>query len=144
MKSVHSKILLVLAITTFGLWGCSQSGNDARSAAAKIRHLEYRNAKLEEDYRASIAEVTTLRKNLATQVKQVEDVTRQNQELQVVLKERDDLQQKLTTTEGDRDSLRVQMTTFGKELQALAGKVNQIAGVSPGGPALVTPVSLHK
>jgi predicted RNase H-like nuclease (RuvC/YqgF family) len=128
MKSVSHHLLLVVVITTIGVWGCSQSGTDARSAAAKIRHLEYRNTKLEEDYRASVAEVAALKKKLTAALKQVEDVSKHNEELQTTAREREELQQKLNLSVGERDALRIQLTTFSKELQALAGRVEQAAG----------------
>jgi chromosome segregation ATPase len=126
-----------------GLWGCSQAGNDARSAAAKIRQLETRNSKLEEDYRAVSSDSTSLRKKLLEADKQIEEVTKQNQELQTVLKERDELQQKLTASTGERDGLRVQLTSFSKELQSLTTRVQQVVGQA-NSSSLVTTVSQQK
>lgn len=143
MKSIKSKFLLVFLITLIGAWGCTQSQGDLRSAAAKIRHLEYRNAKLEEDYRAGVAENAALKKKLATAVKQFEDLNVQFKEMQTVLKERDELQTKLNASLGERDALKVQLTTFSKELQAFVGRVEQLAGNQKGG-GLVTTVSQKK
>jgi predicted RNase H-like nuclease (RuvC/YqgF family) len=136
-------VLLVVVISTLGVWGCSQSGNDARATAAKVRQLEYRNSKLEEDYRASVAEVQVLRKKLATTQKQAEEIARQNQELQEVGKQREELQQKLSLSVDERDALRVQMTSFSKELQSLAAKAQQVVGGSKAAN-LMTTVSQQK
>jgi chromosome segregation ATPase len=143
IKTLHANILLVFVISAVGLWGCAQAGPDARTAAAKIRQLETRNTKLEEDYRSSVADVNLLRKKLAEAEKQFEDVSKQNQDLQNNIKDREELQQKLTTSVGERDALRVQINSFSKELQSLSTRVQQVAGTLKA-PDFISTVSQEK
>ena len=128
MRSLNRTLLLFVVLTTLGMWGCSQSGGNPQATAAKLRQMESRNSKLDEDYRASIADVNALRKKLADAEKRCEQITRQNQELQNAAKERDELQQKLTQSAEERDALRVQLTAFSKDLQSLTLRVQDVAG----------------
>ena len=47
------KALVLMVVTTLGLWGCAQEQNRG-SGSARIRALESKNAKLEDDFRAVV------------------------------------------------------------------------------------------
>jgi chromosome segregation ATPase len=65
MKQSTIKTALVIFLATLGLWGCSQS-YETVSTKARIKDLESRNAKLEDDYQTAIAECVQLRKKLTS------------------------------------------------------------------------------
>ena len=63
MKKNVAYLLIVLFLCTLGMMGCSQSYESATNKA-RVRDLEARNGKLEEDYQSSVAECVQLRKKL--------------------------------------------------------------------------------
>jgi len=132
MRSFNKALLVVFVVTTLGLWGCNYSTSSSRSTAARIRHLEYRNAKLEEDYRTAIAECNRLQKEVAAAIKLNKKLGQQQADMQIVLAQRDTLEKKLSVSVGERDALRIQMVHFSKELQSLAGQVEVAAANQPG------------
>jgi chromosome segregation ATPase len=137
MSCAHKALLVITLVTTLGLWGCTQ--NRSGTGAAKLRDLESRNAKLEEDYRAAVADGADLRKKLSDAEDQVALLTRQAAQLPTVLKDRDRLRQQVQTTTSERAALLSQMQQFSRDLQTLAGKVDAAAG--SGGQPLTSATS---
>jgi chromosome segregation ATPase len=131
------KALLVVTLTTLlGLWGCSQ-GAPANNGNARLRELEARNARLEDDYRAAVTARDQARKKLAALEEQRAQLNEQLEQLQRLAKERDDYRQQAAARTAERDAIQTQLLQFGRELQSLAQKVDQAAqGV---GPALAPP-----
>jgi chromosome segregation ATPase len=128
-----SKALLVLtAIGMVGLWGCSQ--NKGGTANSRIRDLEARHAKLEEDYRAVVAANDGFRKRLAQAETQRAELAKQVKDLEIVVRERDELKKQLVTRTGERDNLHAQLVQFGRELQGLMGKVEAATNGQPPAP----------
>jgi outer membrane murein-binding lipoprotein Lpp len=133
MSSAHKALLGVMLVLTVGLWGCTQD-RSAGPTAAKVRDLETRNAKLEEDYRASVAECQAVRKKLAYVEEQAAKWARQAEQLQVVTRERDRLRQQVSSTVSERNALQAHLQQFSRELQSLAGKADAAATGAPGQP----------
>lgn len=134
--------LLGLWIATLGLWGCAKAPHAQPSATAQVRHLQSRNSKLEEDYRATVAECTRLRKKLTQSEEQCTQLQQERELMRVAARERDDLKQRVTTCQAERDELQAQLMRFGQELQSLAGKLEQATARKDGRP-LVSTVSQH-
>jgi len=121
---------------SLGLWGCGQQSG---AFAAKVREMEARHAKLEEDYRTlSTAneqgrkKFTQAEARLKDAVTQIQELSKQVEDLQVVVQERDELKKQLTARTGERDAAHTQLLEFSRELQALAGKVETAAANLPG------------
>src|SRR5947209_4405916 len=111
MKSANKALLVLLAVMMIGLWGCAKGTGPAGSA--RLRDLEARNAKLEEDYRAVAGardqarqRAASLDQERAALQQQVEQLTR----------ERDELRQQVTARAGERDTLQGHLVQLGKEL----------------------------
>jgi septal ring factor EnvC (AmiA/AmiB activator) len=114
-----NKALAMLVVVSLGLWGCAQ-GTGGPANAERIRTLEAKIAKLEDDFRAAVNVREQLNKKLKAAEKHVE-------ELQVVVKERDDLRQQLGTRTAERDTLQAQFDVFRKGLKDLLGKADAAA-----------------
>ena len=52
----YHKALSVFLVTLFGLWGCARGPESSSSAADKVKGLETKTAKLEEELKAVVAE----------------------------------------------------------------------------------------
>jgi chromosome segregation ATPase len=140
MSCANKALLVVMVVTTLGLWGCTQSHSGAAAGTAKVRDLENRNAKLEEDYKAAVAEGADARKRLAETEEQLARMNQQLRQTQGALKERDQLRRQVTAAQTERNALQSRLQEFGRELQALAGRVDATAA-NPAAPATTTTTS---
>jgi hypothetical protein len=129
MSSTSLRLLILLGVMFLGIWGCAENS----SANSKLRQLEARYLKLEEDHQAAAAANDSFRKKLADVDAQRAELAKQVEELQVAVRERDELRRQLTTRTGERDAFHTQLLNFSKELQNLAGRVE--AAANPTAPA---------
>lgn len=139
--SCAKKALMVVALTTlFGLWGCTQSA-PPNSASARLRELEAKNARLEDDYKAAVTARDQVRKKATALEEQQAQLTLQLEQLQRLAKERDDYRQQAAVRTAERDAIQAQLVQFGRELQNLAQKIDQAAQSHGNPPLAVTPTS---
>jgi chromosome segregation ATPase len=132
MTSTGKGLFILIALASLGLWGCSQNQDGATDA--KLRELEARHLKLEEDYQAVVAANESIRKRLATVEGQRADLAKKVESLQIVVRERDELRQQVAARTGERDALHSQMVSFAKELQSLAGRIEAATNGGNGRP----------
>ncbi len=130
MKTTTKGLLILIALGTLGLWGCAQNQAGA-DHAAKLRALEARHTKLEEDYQAVAAANENIRKRLAQVEASRVELLKKVEELRLVVRERDELKQQVTVRTGERDALHTQMVQFGRDLQALVGRIEAATNTSP-------------
>ncbi len=140
--------MILLVVATLGIWGCAQ-GNGA-SQAERIRALEAKCAKLEDDYRSAATVRDQARKKTATLEeergqlqKELEALHKQSQTEQeaakLVLKERDELRAIIDSRTSERDVLQVRCERLKKGLQNLLGQ-DETVGPSTT-PAATPPVT---
>jgi len=127
--------LTILVICSLGMWGCSQNKKDALQL--KVRDLEARYLKLEEDYRVVTASAESHRKRLAQVENQRSELADEVAKLKVVIKDRDHLKKQLATCANERDALHHHLVQFGKELQGLVGRIDA-AALNPAMPSLAS------
>jgi outer membrane murein-binding lipoprotein Lpp len=120
MQKASTALLVVMVISSLSLWGCTNQKNGATST--KIRDLESRHAKLEEDYRVILAANEANRRKIVQLEGQRDELTQKIEELQAVVKERDELKFQLATRTEERDSAQNQLMQFTKDLQTLASR----------------------
>jgi uncharacterized protein (UPF0264 family) len=145
MKTAITAFLAVFVISSVGIWGCAQQKNNAQ--ARKIRDLEARYVKLEEDYRTVVAAGENTRKKLARLEQLRQEQVQQMEELKVVVQERDDLKQKLIVRTNERDSAQTQIMQFNTMVQSFASQVQtatnaQLAPPGSNGAPVTTPSAL--
>jgi uncharacterized coiled-coil DUF342 family protein len=122
-----NKALAVLVISSIGLWGCAQGPANGPGAAERIRALENKNAKLEDDFRAAVAVRDQLRKKLAAAEEQRTQLGQEVDQLKPVTKERDNLKQ-------ERDLIQTQLEQLRKGMRSLLGQVESASGGAPTQP----------
>jgi phosphoglycerate-specific signal transduction histidine kinase len=119
------KALLVVALTTLlGLWGCTQS-SPPNAGSVRLRELEARNARLEDDYRAAVTARDQTRKKVNILEEQRAQLAQQVEQLQCVAKERDEFRKQAVARTAERDLAQAQLVQFGRELQTLVQKIEQ-------------------
>jgi chromosome segregation ATPase len=115
-----NKALVVAIVATLGLWGCARGPVNGPGAAERIKSLESKVAKLEDDFRAVAAARDQFRQKL---------VVADNQRKEVA-KDRDDLRKQLTARTTERDTLQTQYDQFRKGLRDLLGQMDTAAAGS--------------
>lgn len=139
MKTASTAFLAVLVISSLGIWGCAQQKSGAQ--AHKIRELEARYTKIEEDYRSLLSANESTRKKVAQLELQRTELLQQVEDLKVVTLERDELKQKLNTRTMERDTVQAQLMQFSKDLSSLANRVETAAATGIGSTLTALPAS---
>ncbi len=135
------KVLTVLIIATLGIWGCAKSPGSGSNQAERVRTLEARCGRLEEDYRGAAADRDKARKE-ATQIEEeraqleIKQAALQKQaDLSPALaSERDGLQKLLETRTSERDLAQANLNALVSTIQQAIGKAQ--AQNVPAGPTV--------
>jgi chromosome segregation ATPase len=128
--SCGKKALLVMLLTSLlGLWGCTQGGGSS-TTSARLRELEARSARLEDDYKTAAAARDQARKKVTALEDQRAQLAQQVEQLLKVAKDRDELRTQLTARVAEREALQANLVQFSRDLQNLATKLEQAASGS--------------
>jgi septal ring factor EnvC (AmiA/AmiB activator) len=113
----------VVLVAALGVWGCARGPASHYAAQAeRIRTLENKCAKLEEDYRAVALARDSARKRVAALEEESNRLVKQLADYQAVVKERDGLRQQLDSRTSERDLLQARCDRMKKGLQNLLGQ----------------------
>jgi hypothetical protein len=130
MNCANKALLVLLVVGTLGLWGCAQ-GTGPGPGSARMRDLESRHAKLQEDFRGAAAARDQARKELEALE---QERTALQQQLEQANKDREGLRQQVAARAGERDNLQAHLIQLGKDLHSLAGRIDAAAGTSASPP----------
>jgi|RhiMetdeSRZDD1v2_1073273.scaffolds.fasta_scaffold1838810_1 chromosome segregation ATPase len=133
-----NRALSVLVVASLGLWGCAQGPANGPASVERIRALETKHAKLEDDFRATVTARDQLKKKLAAAEERQGQLAQQVGQLQEAAKERDQARQELTARTGERDNLQAQFDQFRKGIRNLLGQVE----TTPTAPSAAAPGSV--
>ena len=138
MKNASTVFLVVMIFCSLGLWGCTHQKNGAYNA--KIRDLETRYLKLEEDYKTMVQIGDQLRKKVNQLETHRDELSQQIDGLKAVARERDEARQQLAQRTSERDNLHNQLGQFRKDVHELLGRVDTALAQSSGSavPAVTT------
>ncbi|MCE9532593.1 MAG: hypothetical protein K8T89_15960 [Planctomycetes bacterium] len=147
----YHKALGIFLVSIFGLWGCAR-GPVTTSASStanneKVKTLETRTAKLEEDLKYALATKETLRKKFDESEQTAALLQLEVDRLRSVEQERDTLQAQLRIRTTERDQMTVQYESFRKNIRELLGQAETtlqqgkqpaigVASSEPTGPVL--------
>jgi chromosome segregation ATPase len=143
MKNFNRVLVAGLLFCTMSMWGCTQQKTGAIST--KIRELEARYTKLEEDYKTLQAAHEQHRKRLnqaetqrAALEKDKADLTTQ---LEATNGEREALAKQVSQRTVERDAAQNNLVQFSKELQGLVGRVESTLNSSSSPNVSIVPAS---
>jgi hypothetical protein len=126
-----SKALIVVVVAALGIWGCAQGpANSHAVQAERLRSLEGKCVKLEEDYRAVAGARDQFRKRVAALEEERGKLQQELAVQKVVEQERDELRRQVTTRTGERDALQTRCDRLKKGLQSLLGQDDAAAPAS--------------
>jgi septal ring factor EnvC (AmiA/AmiB activator) len=130
-----NKALAMLVVAALGLWGCAKGPANGAANAERIRALESKCAKLEEDYRAAASTRDTVRKKLTEVEEQRGKLRVEVEQLQPLVKEQEVLKQQLDVRTVERDAVQAQFEAFRKHLRDLVGQADAAVLSTPGQPS---------
>jgi TolA-binding protein len=136
------KALSVMLVALVGLWGCARGPVGLSAQAERIRSLETKCARLEDDYRAVAAARDQARKQLAALESEKAKLQRDLADKEAIAKERDSLRQQISTRTSERDNLKLRCDRLKKGLQELLGQDDALlpAPAAPAAANYNTPV----
>jgi septal ring factor EnvC (AmiA/AmiB activator) len=112
-----------MLVAALGVWGCARGpANNNAAQTERLRSLESKCAKLEDDYKAVAGARDQARRRVAALE---EDTNRLQKEVaghQAVVKERDNLKQMVDTRTSERDQLQQRCDRIKKGIQSLLGQ----------------------
>lgn len=128
-----NRAFVAVFVVAFGLTaGCSQGPNSRAALIERIKMLEEKIARMEDDLRSTIESRNDARQHLAKAEEHI-------QKLQTVVKERDDLRLQLKLRVNERDQLSGQYEQFRAHLKELVGQADAAVLRFPDGePVSVT------
>lgn len=116
------KAFSVMLVVMLGLWGCARGPVGVSKQTERIRSLETKCAKLEDDYRSVAAARDKARKQLTALESERARLQQELADKQAVVKERDSLRHQVATRTSERDNLKMRCDRMKKGLQELLGQ----------------------
>ncbi|SRR5579871_5256451 len=116
------KVLSVMLVVVLGLWGCARGPVGQSAQADRVRSLETKCSKLEDDYRSVAGARDLARKQVAALESERARLQKELADKQALLKERDSLRQQVSTRTSERDTLQQRCDRMKKGLQNLLGQ----------------------
>jgi predicted RNase H-like nuclease (RuvC/YqgF family) len=131
-----SKATIVMVVTACGLWGCARGPAGSAAQAERLRALEAKCSKYEEDYRAVAAARDQAKKTITTLEREKARFQKELALKQEVEKEREDLRKQIEARVGERDVLQARCDRLKKGIQNLLGQEEGVNSSAANGPAL--------
>jgi chromosome segregation ATPase len=124
------KAMIVLLVAALGLWGCARTSTPHWSAhAERIRSLEAKCVKMEDEYRGVVSTRDQMRKHLASLEaenirldKTRQDLTGELEQARTLQQEVEQLKKLVESRTSERDLLQVRCERLKKGLQSLIGQ----------------------
>ncbi|HTU17885.1 MAG TPA: hypothetical protein VMG10_07455 [Gemmataceae bacterium] len=116
------KVLSVMLVVLLGLWGCARGPVNHSAQAERIRTLESKCSKLDDDYRSVAGVRDQLRKKVDALEAERKRLQKDLADKKAVVKERDGLRQEVLARTSERDNLQLRCDRIKKGLQTLLGQ----------------------
>jgi FtsZ-binding cell division protein ZapB len=118
------RALIFMVAAALGIWGCAKVNPTASREAERLKFLEARVTKLEDDFRTAAAARDLWKQKTETVEKERNMLQRQ---IPPLVRERDDLKSQLAARLTERDNLQAQYERFRKEIRSLLGQADAAA-----------------
>jgi chromosome segregation ATPase len=123
---------IILLVGALCIWGCTQSSGTGSTKTEKVKSLEEKLAKLEDENKSVAVARDQLRKKLIETEEQKLKIQREFEEQQGAnVRERDDLKSQLASRTNERDSLQVQFDLMRKSLRNILSQADTISASFP-------------
>jgi septal ring factor EnvC (AmiA/AmiB activator) len=130
-----SKLLTVMLVAALGIWGCARGpANQSAAQAEKIRGLENKCSKLEEDYKAVAGARDQAKHQLGELEEEAARLKKELSQLRGVVRDRDNIKHQLESRTTERDTLQTRCDRMKKGLQNLLGQDDAMLSSPPTTP----------
>jgi chromosome segregation ATPase len=134
----YHRALAVLLVSVFGLWGCSRTPTNSSvadgSSSEKLKTVESKLSKLEDEFRVANSARDQLRKKLIEAEESQKQLQAQLDSLKDSIKAKDEAIAKRTA---ERDQLLTQYDAFRKNVKDLLFKAEEAMAKPPEGSSVV-------
>jgi len=131
MKRILRGWIIILA-GALCIWGCTQSSGTNNVKAEKLKSVEEKLSKLEDENKSVALARDQLRKKLIETEEQKVKLQRQMEELKnTTIRERDELKSQLAARTTERDSVQVQFDLIRKSLRNILNQADTISASFP-------------
>jgi chromosome segregation ATPase len=124
--SGFARAAAVVMVVSLGLWGCARRPAEQSNGSDRVRSLEARCVKLEQDYRSVATARDKARKEFASAEEETARLQKELADYQTLLKERDQIRKQLAQRTNERDELQQQMNERTSERDALVGRCDRL------------------
>jgi chromosome segregation ATPase len=131
-----SKAFVVCVVATLGLWGCAQGPVASKASTEKVKALESRCHKLEDECKQTAAARDQVKKKLVEVEEQRQKALKEVEQKRVLIKERDELKGQLEQRTNERDAMQNQFESFRQGLRTLLKDVDAAASTMPTVPSI--------
>ena len=100
------KAAALVLVVSLGLWGCARSSTSQSNNTDRIRALEARCVKLEQDYRSVAQARDKAKKDLAGVEEELGRLQKELSDHVALVRERDDLRKQLKSSQTERGAIR--------------------------------------
>jgi outer membrane murein-binding lipoprotein Lpp len=143
MRKLNPFVIAGLLVCATTMWGCNQQKSG--TIATKIRELETRYAKLEEDYKTLQATNDQTRKKFsaidALRVALENDKQELSKQLETLKADREAFRKQAAERTLERDTAQNNLSQFCKELHTLVGKMEATVNPNSNAAAPIIPAS---
>jgi chromosome segregation ATPase len=124
MSRFH-KVMIIVVVTTVGVWGCSQG--ESKSTAARhldrIKALEAKCAALEQECKSATCAREEAEQRVASLEQERSKWMKEAEEMKCVARERDELKQVVAARTTERDAYQGQLLEVRKGIRTLLSRV---------------------
>jgi uncharacterized coiled-coil DUF342 family protein len=129
------RVAAVLIVALVGVWGCSQSPTNRAALVERIKILEDKNSRLEDEVHAIANARDQVRQQLARAEEHIN-------KLNAVVKERDDLRVQIKVRTGERDQVASQYESFRKNLKDFVSQADSTVLRFPDGEPVAVSITV--
>jgi chromosome segregation ATPase len=131
-----SKAFVVCVVATLGLWGCAQGPVASKASTEKVKALEARCHKLEDECKQTAAARDQVKRKLVEVEEQRQKALKEVEQKRALLRERDELKGQLEQRTSERDAMQNQFESFRQGVRSLLKDADAAATSLPSMPTI--------
>lgn len=130
MTRAH-KTLIIAVVACVGVWGCAQGQAHKSNTEERVKALEARCAKLEQEHKAVSLARDEAHKRIEVLEREKTDLLAEVEKGKLAAMERDELKVLVSNRTAERDAYQTQFEELRKGIRSLLGRADSALPVSP-------------
>jgi septal ring factor EnvC (AmiA/AmiB activator) len=124
-QSGFARVAAAMLVVSLGIWGCARRPVEQSNNTDRVREMEARCVKREQDYRSVAQARDKARKDLTTAEEEVARLQKELTDRETLLRERDDLRKQLAASQAEKEQVQQLVTQRTSERDELQQQVSQ-------------------